>query len=317
MPSPVLASAPTASAADSVAVAPVVFRSITQHFGHCAALRNVSLDLPAGRIVGLLGRNGAGKTTLLHIAAGLLPPTAGECITLGTSSGKLDTPQLTRLGLVQQEGRYLEWMTVRQHLDFNASFYPNWDRDLELRLLEALELEPARKIVQLSPGDRQKVGILLATCHRPALLLIDEPMSALDPIVRRRLLDFLLELLRDDGTTVVISSHILNDVEKIVDWVVALEAGELVENSPFDLLQESYAEWTLTSANGALPATFAEPFVLSRQGDSRQAVLRVRTSEPDAAARFAAAHHAEIRTRPLNLDEMFPLLTDQRRRRQA
>ncbi len=311
MTSPAFASAPI----PSTAATPLAFEAITQRFGSHTALRDVSLALPAGRIIGLLGRNGAGKTTLLHIAAGLLPPTAGECTTLGTPSGKLDTPQLTRLGLVQQEGRYLEWMTVRQHLDFNASFYPRWDRDLERRLLEALELDPKRKIVQLSPGDRQKVGILLGTCHRPALLLLDEPMSSLDPIVRRRLLDFLLELLRDDGATVVISSHILNDVEKIVDWIVALEAGELVENSPFDLLQESYAEWTLTSTNGALPAAFAEPFVLSRQGDARQAILRVRTSDTEAAARFAAAHHAEIRTRPLNLDEMFPLLTSQRSRR--
>ncbi len=315
MPSPALASAPTAPIAESAAGAPVVFRSITQRFGQHTALSDVSLDLPAGRIIGLLGRNGAGKTTLLHIAAGVLPPTSGSCTTLGTASLDLDTPQLSRLGLVQQEGRYLEWMTVRQHLDFNASFYPRWDRDLEKRLLEALELDPKRKIVQLSPGDRQKVGILLGTCHRPALLLLDEPMSALDPIVRRRLLDFLLELLRDDGATVVVSSHILNDVEKIVDWIVALEAGELVENSPFDLLQESYAEWTLTSANGGLPPCFPEPFVLSSQSDAHQAVLRVRTADPEAAARFAAAHHAELRTRPLNLDEMFPLLTDQRRRR--
>ncbi len=306
--------APTAPVAAPTDAAPVVFRSVRQCFGTHTALRDLSLELPAGRIIGLLGRNGAGKTTLLHIAAGLLPPTAGECLTLDTPSGKLDTPQLTRLGLVQQEGRYLEWMTVRQHLDFNASFYPRWDRDLERRLLEALELDPKRKIVQLSPGDRQKVGILLGTCHRPALLLLDEPISSLDPIVRRRLLDFLLELLRDDGTTVVISSHILNDVERIVDWIVALETGELVENSPFDLLQESYAEWTLTSAAGALPASFAEPFVLGRQGDARQAVLRVRTTDTEAAARLAAAHRAELRTRPLNLDEMFPLLTDQRRK---
>lgn len=300
-------SAPTAAA-------PLALSAVTQRFGKQTALRDVTLDIPAGRIVGLLGRNGAGKTTLLHVAAGLLLPTEGACTTLGIASGKLDTPQLTRLGLVQQEGRYLEWMTVRQHLDFNASFYPRWDRDLEKRLLEALELDPKRKIVQLSTGDRQKVGILLGVCHRPALLLLDEPISSLDPIVRKRMLDFLLELLREDGTTVVISSHILNDVEKVVDWIVALDAGAIVEDSPFDSLQESFAEWTLTSTNGALPAAFAEPFILSRQGNHRQAVLRVRTADPSAAARFAAAHHVELRARPLNLDEMFPLLTSQRRK---
>ena len=304
----------SALAAPATAVSPLLVRAVTQRFGQQTALREVSLEIPAGRIVGLLGRNGAGKTTLLHIAAGLLLPTEGACTTLGTASGILDTPQLTRLGLVQQEGRYLEWMTVRQHLDFNASFYPRWDRTLESRLLEALELDPKRKIVQLSTGDRQKVGILLGVCHRPALLLLDEPISSLDPIVRKRMLDFLLELLRDDGTTVVISSHILNDVEKVVDWIVALDAGAVVEDSPFDSLQESFAEWTLTCPAGALPTTFAEPFILSRQGNDRQAVLRVRTSDTAAAARFAAAHQVEIKVRPLNLDEMFPLLTSQRKK---
>ncbi len=288
---------------------PLVLRGLTQRFGKHTALSDVSLDLPAGRIIGLLGRNGAGKTTLLHLAAGLLVPTAGTSTTLGTPSQKLDTPQLTRLGLVQQEGRYLEWMTVRQHLDFNASFYPRWDKSLEIRLLDALELDAKRKIVQLSPGDRQKVGILLGVCHRPSLLLLDEPISALDPIVRRRLLDFLLELLRDDGTTVVISSHILNDVEKIVDWIVALDAGTLVENAAFDTIQESFAEWTLTSAEGRLPERFAEPFILQQQNDARQAVLRVRTTDTNTAERFAATHRVQLRTRPLNLDEMFPLLT--------
>jgi ABC-2 type transport system ATP-binding protein len=300
----------------NTSASPLVLSDVTHRFGEHTALRNVSLEIPAGRIIGLLGRNGAGKTTLLNISAGLLLPSAGTCRTLDIPSGQLDTPQLTRLGLVQQEGRYLEWMTVRQQLDFNASFYPRWDRDLEKRLVEALEVDPKRKIVQLSPGDRQKVGILLGVCHRPSLLLLDEPISALDPIVRKRMLDFLLELLRDDGCTVVISSHILNDVEKIVDWIVALDAGELAENTPFDSLQESFAEWTLTSTNGALPETFAESFVMTHQGDARQALLHVRTADPEAVTRFAATHHVEIRSRPLNLDEMFPLLTGNRRKTQ-
>jgi len=214
---------------------------------------------------------------------------------------------------VPQEARFIEWMTARQHLDFTASFYPTWDRDLQRRLVEILEVPLDQKVANLSTGDRQKVGILLGVCHRPALLLLDEPMSSLDPIARARMLDVLLERLRDDGCTVVISSHILNDVEKIVDWVVALDAGRMTENAPFDELLESFAEWTVTSTNGGLPAAFAEPFVLSHQGDARQALLRVRTADPEAAERFAAAHHAQIGTRPLNLDEMFPLLIAQRK----
>jgi ABC-2 type transport system ATP-binding protein len=298
---------------NSTAPAPLIAEHLTKTYSGQVALNGIDLTIPADHVVGLLGRNGAGKTTLLQIAAGILLPTSGTCRTLGQRSDQLDTPQLSRLGLVPQEGRFIEWMTAAQHLDFTASFYPTWDRDLQRRLVEILEVPLAPKIAHLSTGDRQKVGILLGVCHRPALLLLDEPMSSLDPIARARMLDVLLERLRDDGCTVVISSHILNDVEKIVDWVVALDAGRVTENAPFDELQESFAEWTVTSTNGGLPAAFAEPFVLSHQGDARQALLRVRTADPEAAARFAAAHHAQIHTRPLNLDEMFPLLIAQRK----
>ena len=295
------------------APAPLIAERLTKTYSDKNALDGIDLSVPADHVVGLLGRNGAGKTTLLQLAAGILLPTSGSCRTLGQRSDLLDTPQLSRLGLVPQEGRFIEWMTAAQHLDFTASFYPTWDRDLQQRLVGVLEVPLGQKIANLSTGDRQKVAILLGVCHRPALLLLDEPMSSLDPIARARMLDVLLERLRDDGCTVVISSHILNDVEKIVDWVVALDAGRVTENAPFDELQENFAEWTVTSTNGGLPAAFAEPFVLRHQGDARQALLRVRTADPEAAARFAAAHHVQISTRPLNLDEMFPLLIAQRR----
>jgi ABC-2 type transport system ATP-binding protein len=294
-------------------VAPFTARGITKRYESQVALKDVTLTIPPGRIVGLVGRNGAGKTTLLNIVSGIVLPSAGTAETFGVPTDRLDTPQLTRLGIVQQEGGTITWMTVRQHLDFNASFYPTWDRELEQRLLGELELDPKRKIVQLSTGDRQKTGLLLGVCHRPSFLVLDEPMSALDPIVRARALDLLLERLRDDGCTVVISSHILNDVEKIVDWVICLDHGEVVADAAFDELQESYAEWILSSPDGRLPTAYPEPFVLSHQGDARQARLRVCTDEFEAAEKFAAAFGAQLQKRPLNLEEMFPLLTNRQR----
>ena len=289
-------------------------RAVTKSYPGHTALRDVTLDLPAGRVIGLLGRNGAGKTTLLHLMAGLALPTAGECLTLDRSSGDLDTAELTRIGLVAQEPRFIEWKTVRQHLEFNASFYPGWDHALQTRLVESLELPTDRKVAVLSPGDRQKLSLLLGVCHRPALLLLDEPMSALDPISRARALEMLLERLRDDGCTVVISSHLLEDVEKIVDWIVALHAGEVVEDRAFDELQESYAAWTVTAPAGRpLPERFSEPFVLTQQHHERQALLQVRTDGPNDAAVFARLHGVEVAARPLNLGEMFPLLLTHRR----
>ena len=199
-------------------------------------------------------------------------------------------------------------MTVVQHLAYNASFYPNWDHDLQHRLIETLEVPTAKKIAHLSPGDRQKVSILLGVCHRPSLLLLDEPMSSLDPIVRNRLLDVLIERLRDDGCTIVVSSHLLDDVEKIVDWIIALDAGRVAENRAFDELQESFAEWTITADEGSLPARFSEPFILAQENHDRIARLTVRPTQPDAAANFSRMHRVQISVRSLNLGEMFPYL---------
>lgn len=293
---------------------PLVTQSLTKRFDTHLALNSLSLELPAGRVAGLLGRNGAGKTTLLHLACGLLLPTSGACHTLGRSAAELDTPELSQLGFVSQTARLIEWMTVRQQLEFHASFYPSWDNSRQQRLLEELELDRTRKIVQLSPGDQQKLGIILGVCHHPRLLLLDEPMSALDPIARSRMLTFLLDLVRDDGSTIVISSHILADVEKIIDWVICLERGELKAGAPFDELQESYAEWIVTPLAGALPPRFAEPWILAQQGDARQARLQVKVPGEAAERAFAALHHAEISRRPLNLEQLFPLLIDERRR---
>ncbi|MBI3886232.1 MAG: ABC transporter ATP-binding protein [Opitutae bacterium] len=281
---------------------------LTKIFPGHTALDDVTLAIPAGHVVGLLGRNGAGKTTLLHLAAGLALPTSGACHTLGCRTDRLDSPELTRLGLVMQEAKFIEWMTVAQHLDFTASFYPQWDRDLQRRLAELLEVPGKRKIAELSTGDRQKVAILLGVCHRPALLLLDEPMSSLDPIVRARMLDVLLERLRDDGCTVVISSHLLSDIEKIVDWIIALDAGRVTEDSALDELQESFAEWTVTAADARPLPAFAAPFILAQQRSDRLARLTVRTRAPAAAEEFAAAHGVAVQTRRLSLDEMFPLL---------
>jgi ABC-2 type transport system ATP-binding protein len=291
---------------------PLVTHALSKRFDAHVALHALTLELPAGRIAGLLGRNGAGKTSLLHLACGLLLPTSGTCTTLGCPSGQLGEAELNQLGFVSQSSRFVEWMTVAQQLEFHAAFYAGWDRGREQRLLRELELDVTRRIVQLSPGDQQKLGIMLSVCYRPRLLLLDEPMSALDPIARAQLLTFLIDLVREDGSTILISSHILQDVEKIVDWVICLDRGELTASASLDELQETYAEWVLTSAAGALPARFAEPWVLKQRSEGVRAHLAVRSPAPDAAQRFAELYEAEVAVRPLNLEQLFPLLIDPR-----
>jgi ABC-2 type transport system ATP-binding protein len=288
-------------------------RRLTKRFDQTTALHEVTLAFPAGHIAGLVGRNGSGKTTLLHHFVGLLLPTAGDCLTLGVPARDLGSRELAQIGFVPQTPRLIEWMTVAQHLRYLGSFYENWDRARLSRLLAELELSGEPKVGALSVGDRQKFAVVSAVCHHPKLLLLDEPFSALDPIVRERMLTLLIELAREDGSPILVSSHILHDVEKVIDWVICLDEGRLTTNALLDELQERYAEWTITARNGGLPARFAEPYILGQEGDGRAARLQV----VDAAcheAEFRAQHGVEVSPRPLNLEQLFPLLIQRERR---
>ncbi len=286
---------------------PFIAKDLTKRFDDVVALDHVDLRIRGRSIVGLLGRNGSGKTTLLRHLVGLQLPTSGAAITFGTPVESIGHDQLIRIGFVPQEIRLLDWMTVRQHLDYVSCFYPRWDRQREKSLLARLELEPDSVVGSLSTGNLQKLALMLAVCHHPKLLALDEPVSDLDPIVRGRLLRFLLELLRDDEATIIVSSHVLRDVEKIVDWVVCLAAGRVVTDAGLDELKERFAAWHVVSRDGDLPARFSEPFVLRQETDRREARLLVQDEATDRDA-FEARHRVDVTARPLNLEEMFPLL---------
>jgi ABC-2 type transport system ATP-binding protein len=297
---------------DPVVVGPVVFEDVEKRFGAEPALQGVSLRLEPGRIVGLVGKNGSGKTTLLRLACGLALPTRGRVSVFGKPSGELDDAELARIGVVHQTSRFLPWMRVRQQIDYVSSFHARWDRQLARRLITELELDEEAKVSALSPGNVQKLALVLAFAPRPELLLLDEPVSALDPLAREALLTLLVELLQEQATTIVVSSHVLRDVERVVDWILCLERGRVVIDAGLDDLRERYQEWRVSSRNGALPARFAEGFVLTQEREAHQAVLVVRDAG-DAQRAFAERHHAEIEVAPLNLERMFPLWTREAR----
>jgi ABC-2 type transport system ATP-binding protein len=279
---------------------------LTKRFGNVVALETVTLAIPERRVVGLIGRNGSGKTTLLHHIVGLQLADSGRCTTLGRPVESLEAAELSRIGVVWQEGRFLDWMTVDQHIRYVASFYESWDREREEGLVGQLDLDRKAKVGALSPGNAQKLGIVLAVCHHPRLLLLDEPMSALDPISREQVLAFLLELLNEDGATTLISSHVLRDIESIVEWIVCLDRGRVIVDSPLDVLQDRYHEWQVTSAR-PLVARFQEPFVLAQRTNEHKAILLVRDAEALLES-FASQHDVDVQIRPLNLERIFPLL---------
>lgn len=286
---------------------PVEIRDVTKRFGKKVALESVSLTLPARSLVGLVGRNGSGKTTLLRHIVGLYLPTSGECRTFGTASPDLGPAELERIGFAQQRDNFLDWMRARQLIRYVSAFYPRWDRELEEYLVALLDIDLEARIGTASPGNVQKISLVLATCHHPELLLLDEPLSELDPIARRDVLTMLLDRFQSDDVTVMISSHLLYDIERIVDRIVCLEKGRIVADASLDELKESFAEWMVTSRDGLLPPSYDPTYVIMADGDRFQARLVVRDPESHLA-QFQSAYLAQVESHPLGLEAIFPLL---------
>jgi ABC-2 type transport system ATP-binding protein len=218
----------------------VLFANVTRRFGATKALDDVSLALPNATIIGLIGRNGSGKSTLLQHITGLLLPDSGECRTLGVKTPDLGADQLTRIGAVAQHSRLIEWMSVARFIRYIAAYFPRWDVALERDLLTRLELSVDARVGALTPGVRQRLQLLLSLCHRPELLLLDEPLSDLDPTSRAAVLEVLLDMYEQYRPTMVISSHLLHDIEPVVTRVVCLVRGRVTANDELDALKERY-----------------------------------------------------------------------------
>ena len=283
---------------------------LTKFFAQTAALYEVSLTLSGPSVIGLIGRNGSGKTTLLRHVVGLQLPTSGQARTFGTPVGGLQAEQLSRIGVVPQTPTFLGWMTVDAQLRYLSRFYPRWDETRQSRLFDVLELQDWAKIDGLSAGGVQKLAIVAALCHHPELVLLDEPVAHLDPIVRERFLAFLLEVVQEDQATVVISSHVLYDIESIADWIVCLNAGKVTADAALDDLKERFVEWQVSPRGGDLPDHFDEPFIVHENLlTPRGARVVVRTGDADLAG-FQRAHDVDVAVESLNLQGLFPVLVE-------
>jgi ABC-2 type transport system ATP-binding protein len=205
----------------------VEIRGITMRFGKKRVLDGVDLDVPTGSVTALLGRNGIGKSTLLRILVGFHAPTSGTARVLGIDPVKRG-PDVRRLvGYVPDRLELPKWMTIEDHFRFLEPFYPTWDRALESEMLGRLQLDASAKLATQSKGQRAKHALIAALAHRPQLLLLDEPFSGLDPVVRHEVLTAIMGHLKDEGRTVVLVSHSMNDVERVADRIVLLDDGRV------------------------------------------------------------------------------------------
>jgi ABC-2 type transport system ATP-binding protein len=286
----------------------VQMRRVCKRFGKTKALDEVDLQIYRGRIIGLLGANGAGKSTLLRHIIGLYLPDEGHCTTFGCEAGKLGPMQLARIGYVHQEGELLDWMTVEQLVRYVSTYYPTWSYELEEKYIADFEISTSVRVGSLSPGQRQRLAILLAIGFEPELLILDEPASTLDPIARAQFLDLLLKIIQDENRAIIISSHILSDVEKVIDHAVIMKEGRILVDCSFDQLQERFSRVRISSLSGELPAELPFENVLKCQRSNGEAILTVQDSSAEQLEQAAQSLDCQIEIQPLSLEEIYKIV---------
>ena len=248
-----------------------------KRYGRKWALSECALAIPAGRVVGLVGPNGAGKTTLLHLSVGLLQPTAGSIVVLGGPPGAT-TAQLARVGFVAQDAPIYAGLSVRDHLRFGGWMNPGWDATLAEDRIGRLGLDPSQRAGQLSGGQRAQLALTIAVAKRPELLVLDEPVASLDPLARREFLQGLMEVVADQGASVILSSHLIADVERVCDYLVILVDSRVqVAGDIDDLLATHHRLTGPRRDRNALPS---DQQVIIESHTDRQSTFVVRTHDP-------------------------------------
>jgi ABC-2 type transport system ATP-binding protein len=252
-------------------------QGLGKQYGRRWALSDCTLDIPAGRVVGLVGPNGAGKTTLLHLTVGLLAPTSGSIEVLGGRPAA-NPAQLAKVGFVAQDSPTYAGLRVADHLKLGARLNPGWDAALARDRIERLGLDPARRAGQLSGGQRAQLALTLGIAKRPELLILDEPVAALDPLARREFLQGLMEATAEHELSVVLSSHLVSDLERACDYLIVLVDSRVrVAGEVEELLATHHRLSGPRRDPARLPAG---QHVVAASHTDRQTTLIVRTDAP-------------------------------------
>jgi ABC-2 type transport system ATP-binding protein len=250
---------------------------LSKKYGRRWALQDCTLSIPEGKVVGLVGPNGAGKTTLLHLAVGLLAPTSGTVAVLGGSPADGPT-HLGRIGFVAQDTPVYAGLSVAKHLRMGAFLNPNWDAAVAAKRIEQLGLDPRQRAGSLSGGQRAQLALTLATAKRPEVLILDEPVASLDPLARREFLQTLMEVVAEQRVSVVLSSHLVADLERVCDYLVILVASHVRLTGEVSTLLASHHK---LSGPRRTPESLPRGFdVIEESHTDKQSVFLVRTDDP-------------------------------------
>jgi ABC-2 type transport system ATP-binding protein len=266
---------------------------LDKQYGRKWALRDCTLSIPEGKVVGLVGPNGAGKTTLLSLAVGLLTPTRGSITVLGGHPG--DGPaQLEKVGFVAQDTPAYAGLSVGKHLLMGAYLNANWDQELARSRIDQLGLDPRQKAGSLSGGQRAQLALTMAIAKRPELLLLDEPVASLDPLARREFLQGLMEIVAGHGVGVVLSSHLIADLERVCDYLVLLVASHVRLAGEVAALLATHHRLSGPRRDARSLPSGQE--VIEQSHTDKQSTFLVRTDQPILAPAWTV--------RPVTLDEL-------------
>jgi ABC-2 type transport system ATP-binding protein len=252
-------------------------RALGKRYGRRRALSGCTFEVPAGRVAGIVGHNGAGKTTLLHLAVGLIEPSEGSITVLGDDVA--GTPaQLARVGFVAQDTPVYRSLSVADHLRLGADLNPGWDAELAHARIAQIGLDRAQRAGSLSGGQRAQLALTLAIAKRPELLVLDEPVAGLDPLARREFLQALMEFTAEHSVSVVLSSHLIAELERVCDYVVLVAEGSVQLSGDVDELLDTHRRLSGPRRDSArLPASHE---VIEETHTDRQSTLLVRTEQP-------------------------------------
>ncbi len=284
---------------------------LSRSFGPKTALKDVTLTIPRGVVFGLLGTNGAGKTTLIKHVLGLLRAQAGSVSVFGLDPVASPTAVLARIGYLSEVSELPDWMRVEELLRFTRAFYPGWDDDYAQSLCRTFELESQRTVKELSKGQHARLGLVLALAHRPELLVLDEPSSGLDPLVRRDIMRAIIRTIADEGRTVLFSSHLLDEVKRVADHVAIIDHGRIIENDRFDSLRARFHKVVVRFPESLARAPKANGF-FDWQGSDVHWSAFFRGDAAEAELNAARLNATLLERRTPTLEEIFVALVENR-----
>jgi ABC-2 type transport system ATP-binding protein len=277
---------------------------LSRSFTQKKALDGVNFRATPGRVYGLVGSNGAGKTTLIKHMLGLLRATQGTVRVFGLDPVRDPVGVLGRIGYLSEERELPEWMSIEELMRYTQAYHPTWDAAYARELLGTFALDPRKKIKELSKGMRAQAGLIAAVAHRPALLILDEPSSGLDVVVRRDILDAVVRAVADDGRTVIFSSHLLDEVERMSDHVTLMHQGRVALSGVLDDVRREYQRSRVRFAEHFDRAPVIETALIIEGGGRTWNV--VHSGSLEQFRRAVAASGGEIvESRDATLEEIF------------